>query len=139
MTIAPDRVSRDTGLGGAIRRKRRPRPHTNRGNTLTDDSQDQQQRRRLLGMLFGSEVPAALEGQLLRTSDVAVLFQVSERTVSEWAKRGQIPSVRTPGGHRRYPAEGIRWLLQESRNGPPSSDDIQATVTQLPHVRTANG
>ncbi len=92
-------------------------------------------------MLFGSEVPAALEGQLLRTSDVAVLFQVSERTVSEWAKRGQIPSVRTPGGHRRYPAEGIRWLLQESRNGPPSSesDDIQATVTQLPHVRTANG
>jgi excisionase family DNA binding protein len=106
---------------------------------LTDDSQDQQQRRKLLGMLFGSEVPAALEGQLLRTSDVAVLFQVSERTVSEWAKRGQIPSVRTPGGHRRYPAEGIRWLLQESRNGPPSSQaDSQATVTQLPHARAAN-
>jgi excisionase family DNA binding protein len=106
---------------------------------LTDDSQDQQQRRKLLGMLFGSEVPAALEGQLLRTSDVAVLFQVSERTVSEWAKRGQIPSVRTPGGHRRYPAEGIRWLLQESRNGPPSSEtESRATVTQLPHARAAN-
>ena len=35
----------------------------------------------------------------------------------EWAKRGQIPSVRTPGGHRRYPAEGIRSLLQSGREG----------------------
>ena len=76
----------------------------------TSDSQNDQ-RHRLLGVLFGSEVPSALDGQLLRTSDVAALFQVSERTVSEWAKRGQIPCVRTPGGHRRYPADEIRALL----------------------------
>lgn len=98
---------------------------------MTETSQDERQR--LLAVLFGSDVPAALEGQLLRTSDVATLFQVSERTVSEWAKRGQIPSVRTPGGHRRYPADGIRWLLSESRQGP--SDDAgqarHATVTHL--------
>jgi len=98
---------------------------------MTDDSQDQQ-RKKLLGMLFGGEVPAALEGQLLRTADVAVLFQVSERTVSEWAKRGQIPSVRTPGGHRRYPADGIRWVLQESRNGPDRAGaDGHANLTRL--------
>ncbi|HET7523973.1 MAG TPA: helix-turn-helix domain-containing protein [Acidimicrobiales bacterium] len=76
----------------------------------TSDSQNDQ-RHRLLGVLFGSEVPSALDGQLLRTSDVAALFQVSERTVSEWAKRGHIPCVRTPGGHRRYPADEIRALL----------------------------
>lgn len=70
------------------------------------------QRHRLLGVLFGSDVPSSLDGQLLRTSDVAALFQVSERTVSEWAKRGQIPCVRTPGGHRRYPADEIRALLE---------------------------
>jgi excisionase family DNA binding protein len=69
-------------------------------------------RHHLLSILFGSQVPHALEGQLLRTSDVASLFQVSERTVSEWAKRGQIPSVRTPGGHRRYPAEGIEAMIR---------------------------
>ncbi len=98
---------------------------------MTDDSQDQQ-RKKLLAMLFGAEVPAALEGQLLRTADVAVLFQVSERTVSEWAKRGQIPSVRTPGGHRRYPADGIRWLLQESRNGPERANpEMPVHLTQL--------
>ena len=80
-------------------------------------------RHQLLGILFGSDVPEALEGQLLRTSDVATLFQVSERTVSEWAKRGQIPSVRTPGGHRRYPAEGIRNLLQAGREGGTEGDE----------------
>jgi hypothetical protein len=57
---------------------------------MQDDSPDTH-RHHLLSILFGSQVPHALEGQLLRTSDVATLFQVSERTVSEWAKRGQIP------------------------------------------------
>jgi len=60
---------------------------------------------------------------MLRTSDVAALFEVSERTVSEWAKSGRIPSVRTPGGHRRYPAEGIRALLAANRRSPSGSRD----------------
>jgi excisionase family DNA binding protein len=54
--------------------------------------------------------PDDLEG-LLRTSDVAALFQVSSRTVSEWARRGRVPCMRTPGGQWRYPAEPIRQLL----------------------------
>lgn len=103
---------------------------------MPDDSQDQQ-RQRLLNVLFGSDVPAVLEGQLLRTADVALLFEVSERTVSEWAKKGQIPSVRTPGGHRRYPADGIRWLLEESRRGPRSSSNAPSSVTSLPHRHPA--
>jgi len=82
---------------------------------MTHDQSQDSHRHQLLSILFGSDVPPDLEGQLLRTADVAALFQVSERTVSEWAKRGQIPSVRTPGGHRRYPAEGIRGLLHEDR------------------------
>src|ERR1700748_2503434 len=89
---------------------------------MTDDSPENH-RHHLLGLLFGADVPEALEGQLLRTADVATLFQVSERTVSEWAKRGQIPSVRTPGGHRRYPADGIRALLQEGRQAPGGRAD----------------
>jgi excisionase family DNA binding protein len=100
-------------------------------------------RHQLLGVLFGAEVPQALEGQLLRTSDVAMLFQVSERTVSEWAKRGQIPSVRTPGGHRRYPAEGIRALLQSTHDPAEPTGDADATrapasVTDLNQRRPAS-
>lgn len=83
---------------------------------MTEDRahHDEQQRRALLAGLFGSSVPEGLDGQLLRTSDVAALFQVSERTVSEWARRGRIPSVRTPGGHRRYPADAIKDLLERT-------------------------
>lgn len=89
---------------------------------MADDAQEAH-RHQLLSVLFGSDVPDALEGQLLRTSDVAALFQVSERTVSEWAKRGQVPSVRTPGGHRRYPAEGVRRLLQDGRGSSEAGGD----------------
>ncbi len=106
---------------------------------MTDDSQETQ-RHHLLGLLFGADVPEALEGQLLRTADVATLFQVSERTVSEWAKRGQIPSVRTPGGHRRYPADGIRILLQLGREGgqPTSSSRGAGPVVDLSQRRPAS-
>ena len=55
----------------------------------------------------------ALAGRLLRTHEVAVLFQVSERAVTDWAARGRLPSVRTPGGHRRYPAHAVRALLRD--------------------------
>lgn len=51
--------------------------------------------------------------RLLRTHEVAVLFQVSERAVTDWAARGRLPSVRTPGGHRRYPSAAVRELLRE--------------------------
>lgn len=78
-----------------------------------------QQRTSLLADLFGTgeAVPAEISERLLRTCDVALLFQVSERTVSEWARKGRVPSVRTPGGHRRYPAEQIRQLLLNGRAG----------------------
>ena len=56
---------------------------------------------------------AALVGRLLRTHEVAVLFQVSERAVTDWAARGRLPSVRTPGGHRRYPAHAVLALLRD--------------------------
>lgn len=57
---------------------------------------------------------SSLRGRLLRTREVALLFQVSERAVTDWARRGRIPSVRTPGGHRRYPADQIWAIFQRS-------------------------
>jgi excisionase family DNA binding protein len=78
------------------------------------------ERAALVAELFGDgAIPPAARERLLRTRDVAVLFQVSERTVAEWARRGRIPSVRTPGGHRRYPADQIMALLAGSRETLP--------------------
>ncbi len=69
----------------------------------------------LIRELFGDDsVPTRLDGRLLRTREVAMLFQVSERAVTDWASKGRIPSVRTPGGHRRYPADLVRQLLAET-------------------------
>lgn len=78
----------------------------------------EQRRDELLAELFGDgKVPPILSGRLLRTREVAQLFQVSERTVAEWARKGRIPSVRTPGGHRLYPAEDVRRLLSAAEEG----------------------
>jgi excisionase family DNA binding protein len=60
------------------------------------------------------------DGRFLRTREVAVLFQVSERAVTDWARKGRIRSVRTPGGHRRYPASHVKALLRAS--GEPDID-----------------
>jgi excisionase family DNA binding protein len=71
----------------------------------------------LLEELVGhGDAPGALQGRLLRTREVALLFQVSERAVTDWARRGRIPSVRTPGGHRRYPADEVWALLRNSES-----------------------
>jgi excisionase family DNA binding protein len=71
-------------------------------------------RQALIEALEGSGGGTDLRGRLLRTREVALLFRVSERAVTDWARRGRIPSVRTPGGHRRYPADEVWALL---RNG----------------------
>jgi excisionase family DNA binding protein len=82
----------------------------------------------LLARLFGEEaVPKSLSDELLRTRDVARAFQVSERTVAEWARRGRIPSVRTPGGHRLYPADKIRDLLRAAESGNAPGEPLATT------------
>ena len=48
---------------------------------------------------------------LLRTTEVARELQVSARTVLAWAQAGKLPSILTPGGHRRYPARGVAQVL----------------------------
>jgi excisionase family DNA binding protein len=48
---------------------------------------------------------------LLRTTEVARRLQVSARTVLAWAQAGKLPSILTPGGHRRYPAHGVEQVL----------------------------
>jgi excisionase family DNA binding protein len=39
---------------------------------------------------------------LLTSAEVATLFRVDPKTVNRWAKAGQLSSIQTLGGHRRY-------------------------------------
>ena len=53
------------------------------------------------------------EHELLTPSEVAVMFRVSPKTVTRWARAGKISAVRTLGGHRRFRAGEIRQFLAE--------------------------
>lgn len=45
--------------------------------------------------------------ELMTPSEVARLFRVDPKTVTRWAKSGRLPSIRTLGGHRRFPAAEV--------------------------------
>jgi len=50
--------------------------------------------------------------RLMTPGEVANLFRVDPKTVSRWAISGRIPSLRTPGGHRRFRETDVRALLR---------------------------
>jgi excisionase family DNA binding protein len=54
----------------------------------------------------------------LHTAEVADILHVSPKTVARWAKEGKLPFLKTPGGHRRYPAVEIRQLVEELQVRP---------------------
>lgn len=54
---------------------------------------------------------------LLTPTEVAALFRVDPKTVTRWARAGKIPSVRTLGGHRRFPLSAVQELLGDTPEG----------------------
>lgn len=55
--------------------------------------------------------PRQPPGRLLRSTEVAALFKVTDRTILNWAASGAIPCIRTIGGHLRFRQEDIEALL----------------------------
>ncbi len=48
------------------------------------------------------------KGAFLSRQEVSHLFGVSVSTVTRWARQGLLKTLRTPGGHYRFPAEETR-------------------------------
>jgi excisionase family DNA binding protein len=48
---------------------------------------------------------------LISTGEAARLLGVSPQTVRRWADLGDLPSVRTPGGQRRFHRSTVNALL----------------------------
>jgi excisionase family DNA binding protein len=46
--------------------------------------------------------------------EVARMLRVHPKTVTRWAADGRISSIRTPGGHRRFRADDVRALLNDT-------------------------
>ena len=51
--------------------------------------------------------------RLLTPAEVAVMFGVSPKTVTHWAKAGKLHAIRTLGGHRRFKSSDIRRAIAE--------------------------
>ena len=65
---------------------------------------------------------------LLTPGEVAALLHVDANTVARWSNEGRVRSVRTPGGHRRYPVSEVLRLARGSAFG--------AAEPQVPAART---
>ena len=68
----------------------------------------------------GPEKPA-----FLSRHEVSNLFGVSVSTVTRWARQGLLKTLRTPGGHYRFPADETRraaqaGICEKSLSGQPS-------------------
>ena len=66
----------------------------------------------------GSDKHGTEPHQLLRSHEVAVMFDVTERTVINWAASGKLPSLRTIGGHLRFRRDDVMRLLSGASEPP---------------------
>jgi excisionase family DNA binding protein len=57
------------------------------------------------------------ERRFMTLQEVAQLWECSKTTVVGWADKGQIPSVRMPGGKRKYERAKIMADFDARRNG----------------------
>jgi excisionase family DNA binding protein len=92
----------------------------------------------MAGMIYTSEeshsTPPVPPGKpaFLSRREVADLFGVSVSTVTRWARQGLLKTLRTPGGHYRFPAEetrraAARATLEETRD-PANPQGVRGTA-----------
>ncbi|GAA0991095.1 hypothetical protein GCM10009551_050360 [Nocardiopsis tropica] len=65
--------------------------------------------------------------ELLTPGEVARLFRVDPKTVTRWEKDGRLTSLRTLGGHRRYPKGQITDVL----NAEPAGGEVVRALEKV--------
>lgn len=68
------------------------------------------------------------EPALLKPAQVAQLLGVARQTVHDYESQGRLTAQRTPGGHRRYPAD--QPALQEALTAQEARDVVSAVQLQ---------
>lgn len=69
---------------------------------------------------------------LMTPGEVADLFRVDPKTVTRWAERDLLSSIKTPGGHTRFFQDEVHALLKgeklDSIEDRPASEHWQGSV-----------
>lgn len=82
--------------------------------------------------------------ELVTPKQVARAIGVSESSLKRWCDQGRIPMIRTPGGHRRLPINGVLTFLKEQGHElvepevlglPPTSQGAGDRTVQRGRVR----
>jgi excisionase family DNA binding protein len=60
--------------------------------------------------------------KLLTPAEVAERFAVDPKTVTRWAQHGLLPSIKTPGGHRRYRKSVAVETFERDQSASPAAD-----------------
>jgi excisionase family DNA binding protein len=72
--------------------------------------------------------------QWLTLTEAARLLGVHPATLREWADAGQVPSFRTPGGHRRFRSADLRAFLLRAGSGQADIQTMLDTAVRLENV-----
>ena len=68
-------------------------------------------------------MPSPEDDDLYRPHEVAAMFGVTTTTIARWARIGRLtPSVRTPGGHRRFRRSDLPGLELDLTRTAPARD-----------------
>lgn len=55
--------------------------------------------------------------ELMTPSEVGKALRVDAKTVTRWAERGLLRSIKTPGGHNRFYADDIQAIVNGETDG----------------------
>ncbi len=73
-----------------------------------------------------------MEHRYFTTGEAARLCGVQLNTIKSWIRRGEIPAVRTPGGHWRIPRDGFLSFMR--RMGMPLPEQSIQDVPAAPRI-----
>jgi len=71
------------------------------------------------------------KNQILTPNQVAELMMVSPATVRQWASKGSLNALTTPGGHRRFRMSDIRLFAQKKGMTLNTKDENNVKVSVL--------
>lgn len=72
--------------------------------------------------------------------DAADFVGVHPTTMQSWADKGQIPSQRTPGGHRRFWRQDLEaWIEIQTRSQQAGTQLIMSISTDWGQIRQLAG
>ena len=73
----------------------------------------------------------------LSLAEACKLLGVHPSTLRRWADAGTLPSFRTPGGHRRFPAERLAAFMEERPASPTRSGSAATVHSAVDQAREA--